>query len=496
VTARSSSPNFAEPLDILIVGAGISGIGMAAQIVRKCPGKRFAIIERRPRPGGTWDLFRYPGVRSDSDMFTLGYEFAPWRHDRSIAGGDAILGYLDEVIDAHGLRPHIRFGQTVSSADWDSSAGLWTVRTEDDSVFVTRFVFLASGYYDYDEPHDARIPGLEDFQGPTIHPQFWPPDFDCSGQEIIVIGSGATAATLVPALAATAAKVTMLQRTPSWYITRPVRDGVAVWLRRLLPARAAHAIARIKNVRMQNYLFSKSRSAPEGMKAFLHKQIEEQLGTAFDPAHFTPPYGPWEQRLCLIPDGDLFDAMRSGKARLVTGRIERVRETGVQLEDGRFLDTDAIVTATGLKVMLLGKIALSLDGAPLDLTERFYYRNCMFSNVPNLAALFGYLNASWTLRVDIVANWLCRLFRHMNKRGMTVATPHLPADHDLIEDHPFDTFSSGYLRRARNLIPKSVTTTHWRIGMDYLADRKELRESPIEDGVLRLERAEHRLPAQ
>lgn len=496
MSAQPYSPAFAEPFDVLIVGAGISGIGMAAHIARKCAGKRFAIVERRQRPGGTWDLFRYPGVRSDSDMFTLGYEFAPWRHDRSIAGGDAILAYLDEVIDRHGLRRHMRFGQAVKSANWDSAAGLWTVRMDDGSTLAARFLFLGTGYYDYDDPHDAEIPGLEGFEGATIHPQFWPHDFACADRDVIVIGSGATAATLVPALAAMGARVTMLQRTPSWYITRAARDGLAVWLRRLLPARAAHAIARIKNVRTQTFLFSKSRSAPEGMKAFLHKQIEEQLGGAFDPVHFTPPYSPWEQRMCLIPDGDLFDAVRSGKARLVTGRISRVREKGVQLEDGRFLDADAIVTATGLKVMLLGKIALSLDDAPLNLAERFYYRNCMFSNVPNLAALFGYLNVSWTLRVDIVADWLCRLFRHMDKRGMTVATPVLAADHGLTEDHPFDTFSSGYLRRARHLIPRSATTAPWRIGMDYLADRKELRGAPIDDGVLRLERAADRLPAQ
>jgi monooxygenase len=496
VNARSSNPDSAEPLDVLIVGAGISGIGMAAHLTRKCPGKRFAIVERRQRPGGTWDVFRYPGVRSDSDMFTLGYEFAPWRDDRSIAGGEAILAYLGKVIEERGLLRHIRFGQTVTSADWDSGAGVWTVRMEDGATLAARFLFLGTGYYDYDDAHDAGIPGLDRFQGATLHPQFWPDDFDCTGRNIVVIGSGATAASLVPALASTAASVTMLQRTPSWYITRPSRDRVASWFRRLLPARAAHALARIKNVRMQTYLVSKSRSAPDGVKAFLHKQLEEQLGEAFDPVHFTPPYRPWEQRLCLIPDGDLFDAVRSGKARLVTGRIESVEETGVRLDDGRFLDADAIVTATGLKVMLLGKIALSLDGTPLNLTERFYYRNCMFSNVPNLAALFGYLNASWTLRVDIVGDWLCRLFRHMDKQGMTIATPELPADHGLIEDHPFDAFSSGYLRRARHLIPKSATAAPWRIGMDYFADRKELKDSPIDDGVLRFWRAGHRLPAQ
>ncbi|MBW8754672.1 MAG: NAD(P)/FAD-dependent oxidoreductase, partial [Sphingomonadales bacterium] len=298
---------------------------MAAHLARSCPGKRYAIVERRAQPGGTWDLFRYPGVRSDSDMFTLGYAFAPWRQDRSIVGGEAILGYLDEVLDGHAIRERIRFGQTVVAADWDSRSGLWTARLEDEAGRVTtlaaRFLFVASGYYDYDVPHDAELPGLDSFGGLTIHPQFWPENIDYRGKKIVVIGSGATAATLVPALAGTAAKVTMLQRTPSWYITRPARDGFAAWLRRLLPAKAAYALTRLKNVRMQNYLFTKSRTEPGGVKAFLHKQLEEQLGSLYDPVHFTPPYGPWEQRMCLIPDGDLFGALRSGKAEIVTARI-------------------------------------------------------------------------------------------------------------------------------------------------------------------------------
>ncbi|MFA7602646.1 MAG: NAD(P)/FAD-dependent oxidoreductase [Novosphingobium sp.] len=487
------------PLDMLIVGAGISGIGMAARLVHECPDKRFAIVERRARAGGTWDLFRYPGIRSDSDMFTLGYDFAPWRHDCAIAGGEAILGYLDEVIDDHRLHPHIRFGQTVVAADWGNRSRLWTVWMEDGqgtrSSLAARFLFLGSGYYDYDDPHDAQIPGLETFAGVTIHPQFWPEDFDYTGKKIIVIGSGATAATLVPALAEKAARVTMLQRTPSWYITRPARDALGGWLRRLLPAHTAYALTRFKSVRMQDYLFRKSRSAPEGMKAFLHKQIEDRIGADFDPADFTPPYDPWEQRMCLIPDGDLFAAIRSGKADVVTGRIAGVDAAGVRLEDGRRLDADVIVTATGLRILLLGNIALSVDGAPVNMADRFYYRHCMFSNLPNFAALFGYLSASWTLRVDMVAEWLCRLLRHMDKWGMDVVTPHLPADHGLAEDHPFDAFSSGYLRRARHLIPKSATTAPWRIGMDYLADRKEMRAAPIDDGVLRFARA-HGDPAK
>jgi cation diffusion facilitator CzcD-associated flavoprotein CzcO len=489
-----------EPLDMLIVGAGISGIGMAATLARKLPGKRFLIVDRRQRAGGTWDLFRYPGVRSDSDMATLGYGFAPWRHDQSIVGGEAILTYLDEVIAAHGLGARMRLGQTVLAADWNSAAGLWTVAMEDTAgtrrTLSARFLFLGSGYYDHDQPHDAGIAGLERFGGLTVHPQFWPQDLDYTGKTIVVIGSGATAASLVPALAERAAKVTMLQRTPSWYLSRPARDGLAAWLRRLLPARMAHALTRWKNVRMQRYLFDKARAAPRGVGAFLHKQLEESLGPDWSRTDFTPPYAPWEQRLCVIPDGDLFTAIRSGKVEVVTATIARAEPTGLALTDGRHLAADIIVTATGLRVVLLGKIALSLDGAPLTMAGHFHYRHCMFSNVPNLAAMFGYLSASWTLRVDMVAEWLCRLLREMDARGADVATPHLPGDHALVEDHPFDAFSSGYLRRARHLIPKSATTSPWRIGMDYLADRRELRRAPIDDGVLRLTRAPATLAAE
>ncbi|MCB2058896.1 MAG: NAD(P)/FAD-dependent oxidoreductase [Novosphingobium sp.] len=481
-----------KPVDLLIVGAGLSGIGMAAHLTRQCPGRSYAILERRDRLGGTWDLFRYPGIRSDSDMYTLGYEFEPWRDDHSIAGGDAILAYLDRVADKYGIRDQIRFGTRVVSADWDSTSALWTLETQDaagnSSRLSGRFLFFGSGYYDYDDPYDAQIPGLADFGGTTVHPQFWPGDLDCSGKRIIVIGSGATAATLVPALAHKAAHVTMLQRTPSWYFARPARDRLAMILRRILPETAAYALTRMRNIRLQDFLFRRAREKPGQVKAFLHKQIAKQLPSGYDRADFSPPYDPWEQRLCLVPDGDLFDAIRSGKAAVVTGGIEAVDETGIRLRDGRQLEADIIVTATGLKLSTLGKIAVSLDGEPVDFTQAFYYRNCMFSNVPNLAALFGYLNAAWTLRVDIVANWLCRLLNHMDERGFATVTPHLAKDHGLVEENPVDLFSSGYLRRGRHLIPKSASAAPWRLSMDYLADRKEMRSTPIEDGVLAFER--------
>jgi monooxygenase len=481
-----------EPLDVLIVGAGISGIGMAAHVAARCPGKRYAIIERRGQIGGTWDLFRYPGVRSDSDMFTLGYDFEPWRDKRAIAPGQVIRDYLAGVADRHGIAEHIRFGQTVVTANWDSTDRVWTLAMEDASGAITtvsgKFLFLGSGYYDYDDPHEAGIPGLANFSGMTIHPQFWPDDLDHTGKNIVVIGSGATAVSLVPALAETAAHVTMLQRTPSWYLIRPAHDRLANLLSRLLPAGWAHRLNRLRNAALQNMLVQRSRSRPGAVKAFLHRQLGEELGPDFDRRDFTPPYDPWNQRLCLVPDGDLFAAMRSGKASIATGTIAKVDEAGVVLKDGRRLDADVIVTATGLRLAVLGKIAVSLDGEPVDFSKRYYYRNCMFSNVPNMAALFGYLSAGWTLRVDLVADWLCRLFNQMDAWDVDVAVPHLPDDHALTDDDVFAVFSSGYLQRGRHLVPKSATTPPWQISMDYMRDRTEMRDAPIDDGVLRFER--------
>lgn len=480
------------PLDVLIVGAGISGIGMAAHLAQRFPGKRYAILERRTRIGGTWDLFRYPGVRSDSDMFTLGYGFEPWRDKRAIAPGGVIREYLAGVADRRGIAEHVRFGQTVTSANWDSAAGLWTVTMADAaglaSTASAKFLFLGPGYYDYDDPHEAQIGGLADFGGLTVHPQFWPQDLDYSGKKIVVIGSGATAVSLVPALAEKAAHVTMLQRTPTWYLIRPARDGIANLLTKILPAGWAHRLNRFKNAALQNMLVQRSRSQPEAVKAFLHGKLAEELGPDFDRTDFTPPYDPWNQRMCLVPDGDLFAAMRAGTASIVTGTIGHADQAGVVLEDGRRLDADVIVTATGLRLAVLGKIAVSLDGAPVDFSERFYYRNCMFSNVPNLAALFGYLSAGWTLRVDLVADWLCRLWSQMDAWDVDVAVPYLPPDHGLVEDDVFGRFSSGYLQRGRHLVPRSATAAPWRISMDYMADRKEMRDAPIDDGALRFAR--------
>lgn len=482
----------AEPLDVIIVGAGISGIGMAAHLQKKCPSKRFAIVERRARLGGTWDLFRYPGVRSDSDMYTLGYGFEPWRDERSIAEGDKVLAYLEGVADRSGIREHIRFGRKALAADWDSSTALWTLTLENAEGGVEtisgRFLFLGAGYYDYDEPHDPAIPGLDQFSGLTIYPQFWPEDLDYSGKNIVVIGSGTTAVTLVPALAKQASQVTMLQRTPSWYLSVPAKDQLAGLLNRLLPVALAYPLIRFRNVLVQDWFFKRSRKKPVKVADFLTKQLQQDLGGSFRSEDFAPPYGPWQQRLCFVPDGDFFEAIKAGKARIVTGRIASIDRSGVALENGSRIEADIIVTATGLRIATLGKIAVSLDGRPVDYSQAFYYRNCMFSNVPNLAALFGYLNTAWTLRVDIVADWLCRLFNQMDAWGADAVTPFLPEDHRLVEDNPIDSFTSGYLRRARHLIPKSAATAPWRLNMDYRLDRREMRNAPIDDGVLRFGR--------
>ncbi|WP_420381710.1 flavin-containing monooxygenase [Novosphingobium sp.] len=479
------------PFDLIIVGAGISGIGMAAHMEKLCPGQRYGVIERRAELGGTWDLFRYPGVRSDSDMHTLGFVFEPWRHEKSIADGPAILDYLNRIVDERGIRPKIRFGTRVVSADWDSDGGVWRLELETGGTInriATRFLYLGSGYYDYDDPHDAGIPGAADFAGRIVHPQFWPADLDYAGKSVVVIGSGATAVTVVPAMAATAAHVTMLQRTPTWMAARPARDGLANFLRRVLPEGWAYRLTRFKNIRLQSFFFHRARADPAKTRAYMTKMTQKELGPHFTERDFTPPYNPWDQRLCLIPDGDLFAAIKAGRANVVTDRIDRIDATGVLLQSGQHLAADVIVTATGLSVTMAGKIAMRLDGVPIDWSQHYYYKACMFSNVPNLAAVFGYLNASWTLRADIVADYICRLINLMAARGATIATPVLPADHGLIDEEAFD-LSSGYISRARHLMPRSASDMRWRLNQDYMRDRVWMKRDPVDDGVLRFDRA-------
>jgi cation diffusion facilitator CzcD-associated flavoprotein CzcO len=476
--------------DVLIVGAGLSGISMAAHMQMLCPQRSFVIVERREQLGGTWDLFRYPGVRSDSDMQTLGFRFEPWIHEKAIADGDAILEYLGRIVSERGIDEHIRFGAKVITADWRAAEALWHLTVEDAHGWhevTARFLYLASGYYDYDNPHDAHLPGIEQFGGQVVHPQFWPQDFDYAGKRVVVVGSGATAVTIVPAMTDQAAHVTMLQRTPTWMASGPSRDRAANRLRKWLPERLAYWITRQKNIRLRQYFFKKARSEPGKVAEYLTGKLREELGEAYSLEHYQPPYNPWEQRLCLVPDSDFFDAVKAGKASIVTGHIESFEKDGIRLGSGELVPADVVITATGLRLALGGKVAVSLDGKALDWTERWFYRGCMFSDVPNLAIVFGYLNASWTLRADNNSDYVCRVLNRMADKRADVVVPHLPEDHDLEAVEPFP-FSSGYLQRARHMIPKSAATLPWRLNQDYLEDCRDFRRRPVDDGVLRFEK--------
>ncbi|ROT96535.1 NAD(P)/FAD-dependent oxidoreductase [Altererythrobacter sp. FM1] len=483
--------------DVLIVGAGISGIGMAAHLEMMCPGRDYAILEARDNLGGTWDLFRYPGIRSDSDMHTLGFVFEPWRHEKSIADGPSILEYLHRIVDERGIRQKISLGTKVVSANWHSDRACWELTVDrggSRQTVTANWLYLGTGYYDYDDPYDAGF-DFSAFQGQVVHPQFWPDDLDYVGKNVVVVGSGATAVTLVPSMADKAASVTMLQRTPTWMFSRPAKDALANFLRKILPEETAYKITRWKNVFMQDKSFKTARNKPEKVKQFLQKKIQKALGDHYDPAAFTPPYDPWDQRLCLVPDNDLFEAMKRGKAQIVTAHIDSFDATGVKLKDGRHLPADIIVTATGLRLAVAGKIAVSQDGAPVDFAQRFYYKGCMFSNLPNLAVVFGYLNASWTLRADINSEYVCKVLNHMDAVGANVATPYLAENHGLEEEDLFD-FSSGYIQRGKHLMPKSATTLPWRLNQDYRVDKKALAEAPIDDGILRFDHVDQRAQQQ
>jgi len=483
-----------EPdFDMLIVGAGLSGIGMAAHLQIKLPAARYAILEQREKIGGTWDLFRYPGIRSDSDMYTLGYEFEPWTHEKAIADGPDIIEYLDRVVDGRGIRPHIRHRAKVIRADFNRADALWHVEVETDGQrenLTARWLHLGSGYYDYDDPYDAGFDFLQ-FSGRVVHPQFWPENLDYTGKNIVVVGSGATAVTLVPAMANKAARVTMLQRTPTWMGARPAKDALANFMRAILPDKTAFSLTRAKNIFLGDWFFRRARNHPNKVKRMLKKALRKALGPDYDDATFTPPYEPWDQRLCLVPDNDLFVAMRQGKAEVVTGQIEGFLSDGVQLTDGRKLPADIIVTATGLRIAFGGKIALSLDGVPIDVAQHFFYKSCMFSNLPNFSVAFGYLNASWTLRVDIISNYICDVLKLMHERQTQVAAPGLSADAEarLEVDDPID-FSSGYLQRGKHLIPKSAPDMPWRLAQHYRQDRTYMRSAPVDDGVLTFERVD------
>ncbi|MBN8511184.1 MAG: NAD(P)/FAD-dependent oxidoreductase [Burkholderiales bacterium] len=476
-----------DPVDVLIVGAGLSGIGAAVHLQQRCPDRRFAIVEARDRLGGTWDLFRYPGIRSDSDMYTMGYRFAPWPDAKAIADGASILAYLQATAREHGVDRHIRYGQRVTEASWSTADACWTVQLEaaDGSRHRLRagFLLMCPGYYRYDRGHRAALPGIERFAGRVVHPQFWPQDLDTAGQRIVIVGSGATAVTLLPALAQTAAHVTMLQRSPTWIVSRPSVDRLAEALRRWLPAGAAYTLNRWKRVLLGMYFYRLCRRKPQGVGRWLLEQLKPQLPPGFDiERHFHPRYNPWEQRLCLVPDGDFFRAIREGRASVATDTIETFTERGIRLASGEELPANVVVTATGLELQVLGGAQLVVDGRPVDPAQCVSYKAMMLSGVPNLASITGYTNASWTLKADLSAEYVCRLLNHLRRRGLRQCTPTL-TDPDMPLADAFD-FSSGYIRRALHLFPKRGMKAPWLLKQNYIHDLLTLRHGRIDDGAL------------
>ena len=455
----------AEHFDVLIIGAGLSGIGAAWRLQQHRPDTRYAILEARAAVGGTWDLFRYPGVRSDSDMFTLSYPFRPWQGDRSLADGDSIRQYIQDTADQGCITPHIRFSARAVAAD--RTGDRWTVRLADGSSLTCGFLYACAGYYDYARGHQPDFAGLDDFTGRFVHPQSWPGDLDHTGRRVVVIGSGATAVTLVPAMAATAAHVTMLQRSPSYLTVLPGRDVVADLLRRRLPARAAHRLARGKNILLSQAFYQLARRRPERVKAVLRRFAVRHLGDpAYVDAHFTPTYQPWDQRLCAVPDGDLFTAIRAGTASVVTDHIDLFVPEGVRLRSGRTIVADIVVSATGLSLLPIGGVTLTVDGREVDPARSVAYRGVMLSGVPNFAYCIGYTNASWTLRADLSHRYVCRLLAHLDRHGYVAATPReTPGNR-----RPLLDLSSGYVQRALDRFPQQGEKDPWTVRQNYLLD--------------------------
>ncbi|WNG42380.1 NAD(P)/FAD-dependent oxidoreductase [Archangium violaceum] len=473
--------------DVLIVGAGLSGIGAAYHLQARCPTRTYVILEGRDAIGGTWDLFRYPGIRSDSDMHTLGYSFRPWTEAKAIADGPSILRYVRDTAREYGIDQHIRFGHHVKRASWSSAEARWTIEAvrgpNKEPVRITcNFLLMCCGYYNYAEGHRPEFPGEARFQGTFVHPQFWPEKLDYENKRVVVIGSGATAVTLVPELAKKAAHVTMLQRSPTYVVSRPAEDRIANGLRRILPEKLAYGITRWKNVLLSILIYKLSRKMPERVKKLLIGQVREHLGHDYDvETHFTPRYNPWDQRVCLVPDADMFDAIKQGRASVVTDQLETFTEKGLALRSGQQLEADIVVTATGLKLQLLSDVEFSIDGERRDLSKTLSYKAMMFSDVPNLAYTFGYTNASWTLKADLTSEYVCRLLNHMERYGATTCTPRRDPT---VEERPFLDLSAGYVQRALDLMPKQGSKRPWRLYQNYLLDLFTLRFGKVDDGTM------------
>jgi cation diffusion facilitator CzcD-associated flavoprotein CzcO len=484
-----------EHFDVLIVGAGFSGIGAGYRLQTECPGKTYAIFESRNAMGGTWDLFRYPGIRSDSDMYTLGFAFRPWREKKSIAGGASIVNYIRETASEYGIDQKIRYGHTVTRASWSSPHAEWTVDATGPEGkplrFTCNFLYMCSGYYDYAQGYLPGWPQMDRYRGRIVHPQHWPEDLDVAGQRIVVIGSGATAVTLVPALARTAAHVTMLQRSPSYIVARPSEDPIAKWMNGRLPESLAGKLLRWKNVLLGTYFYNFARKKPERTKKMIFQYVSKFLGPEYDAAkHFTPRYNPWDQRLCLIPDADLLVAIRAGKASIVTDEIETFTERGLHLKSGEELPADIIVTATGLNIKLLGGIRMTVDGANINPVQSLSYKGMMYSDIPNFASAFGYTNASWTLKSDLTAQYMCRLLNYMQSRDYAYCTPRR-RDPSIAEE-PAITLNSGYLQRSIDLLPKQGSKKPWRLHQNYARDLLALKLGRINDGTMEFTRLERK----
>ncbi|MEI6446728.1 MAG: NAD(P)/FAD-dependent oxidoreductase [Actinomycetes bacterium] len=490
----ADSPDF----DVLIVGAGITGIGIASQLERNLPGTSYAILESRERIGGTWDLFRYPGIRSDVDMYTFGYSFNPWQSKDAIGHGEAIREYLGETASKFGVDRKIRFGHTVAGADWSSEESLWRVRaTGPDGqgvVLTARWLFSATGYFRYDQGHSPDFPGIERFAGTVVHPQHWPEDLDWSGKRVVVVGSGATAVTIVPVMAEKAAHVTMLQRSPSYMAAIPWRDPVVGALRGRVSPKRLYSIARRKSIFTQELVWNLSKKQPKLMRRMLIKGVERQLPDGYDVERdFTPKYDPWDQRLCVVPGGDLFRSIRKGSASVVTDRIRSFNESGIVLESGRELEADIVVTATGLDLLAFGGIELSVDGEPLDVSAAVTYRGMMITGAPNLICSFPYPHVAWTLRVEVVSEYFERLLRHMSEGGWASCVP-VNSDPSL-ETQPFGDYTSNYVLRSRHLFPQSGGREPWNLDLNLRRDTRTARTVPLDDGVLRFSRGHDRSAA-
>ena len=492
-----------EHFDVVVVGAGLSGIGAAYHLKTLCADHSFVILEGREDLGGTWDLFRYPGIRSDSDMHTLGFRFKPWTASKSIADGPAILEYLREAVAENSIEDHIRFRHLVQRAEWSSENARWTIESRRDDTdeavtFTCGFLYMCSGYYSYKGGYTPEFEGRERFQGEIVHPQAWPEDLDYTGKRVVIIGSGATAVTLLPAMTESAAHVTMLQRSPTYMVSAPDHDVIADTLRKVFPDRVAYAITRKKNTALTEFFYNRTRTAPDKVKAFLLKRVRKEMGDDFDiDTHFTPRYNPWDQRICLVPNSDFFAALRSDKADVVTDHIECFTEKGIELVSGTELEADIIITATGLQLVTVGEMDFFVDGEPVDFSRTWTYKGLAYSDVPNMVSCFGYIAASWTLRADLTSEYVCRLLNRMRDTGTVQCTPRLrPEDRDMTPRPWIDDFSSGYMQRMMPMLPKQGDRVPWVNTQSYTKDKLLFRKSPVDDGVMQFTRARSPAPSE